>query len=139
MLSKVLYISLLELEKLNYNPTAIRLQQTLIFCSENSFIHLFLILIFFRNDSLKISSKGEIQWSRYSNEFEELEYVAKGGFGQVYKAQHKLDGGIYAVKKIYLRWFFYYFTLIWHEINLVYLWPIKWRTVVTIKGVVTIW
>lgn len=56
------------------------------------------------NDSLKVSSEDVIQWSRYSNEFEELEYIAKGGFGQVYKAQHKLDGGVYAVKKIYLRY-----------------------------------
>uniref|UniRef100_A0A146LBU4 non-specific serine/threonine protein kinase n=1 Tax=Lygus hesperus TaxID=30085 RepID=A0A146LBU4_LYGHE len=45
-----------------------------------------------------------IEWSRYRTEFQELEYIAKGGFGHVYKAQHKLDGEIYAIKKIFLRY-----------------------------------
>ncbi|KAF6215365.1 hypothetical protein GE061_010117 [Apolygus lucorum] len=46
-----------------------------------------------------------IEWSRYRTEFKELEYIAKGGFGHVYKAQHKLDGEIYAIKKIFLRYY----------------------------------
>lgn len=45
-----------------------------------------------------------IEWSRYATEFEELCFIANGGFGQVYQARHKLDGGIYAVKKICLRY-----------------------------------
>ena len=40
--------------------------------------------------------------SRYANDFEELEEIGRGGFGIVYKARHRLDGNIYAVKKIKL-------------------------------------
>ncbi|KAG8705429.1 hypothetical protein FRC08_001676 [Ceratobasidium sp. 394] len=41
--------------------------------------------------------------SRFREEWEELEFLGKGGFGSVVKAQNKLDGRIYAVKKIRLR------------------------------------
>jgi len=44
-----------------------------------------------------------MEWSRYSSEFIQKDFIARGGFGQVYKAQHKLDGSNYAVKKIYIR------------------------------------
>jgi len=40
--------------------------------------------------------------SRYAKDFKELEEIGRGGFGIVYKAQHKLDGNIYAIKKIKL-------------------------------------
>uniref|UniRef100_A0A069DUK7 non-specific serine/threonine protein kinase n=1 Tax=Panstrongylus megistus TaxID=65343 RepID=A0A069DUK7_9HEMI len=53
---------------------------------------------------LYLSCSGVLEWSRYCTEFEELEFIAKGGFGQVYKAKHRLDGEIYAVKKILLRY-----------------------------------
>ena len=43
------------------------------------------------------------QHSRYTNEFEELQYLAKGGFGCVYKCRNRLDNIEYAVKKIVLR------------------------------------
>lgn len=42
--------------------------------------------------------------SRYQNEFEELGFIAKGGFGVVFRARNKLDGCEYAVKKIVLRY-----------------------------------
>lgn len=38
--------------------------------------------------------------SRYGNDFTELGRLGKGGYGEVVKARNKLDGGIYAVKKI---------------------------------------
>lgn len=38
--------------------------------------------------------------SRYVNEFHELGRLGKGGFGEVFKARNKLDGQLYAVKKI---------------------------------------
>ena len=38
--------------------------------------------------------------SRYASDFIEIEFLGKGGFGQVVKAQNRLDGRFYAVKKI---------------------------------------
>ena len=40
--------------------------------------------------------------SRYANDFEQIEEIGRGGFGIVYKARHRLDGNIYAIKKIKL-------------------------------------
>ncbi|GBP46838.1 Eukaryotic translation initiation factor 2-alpha kinase 1 [Eumeta japonica] len=47
----------------------------------------------------KIQPSG-LQWSRYHKDFEELYFIAGGGFGKVYVARHKLDGMKYAVKKV---------------------------------------
>ncbi|XP_063698800.1 eukaryotic translation initiation factor 2-alpha kinase 1-like [Culicoides brevitarsis] len=44
-----------------------------------------------------------LEWSRYHREFDEIGFIAGGGFGKVFKARHKLDGIIYAVKKITLK------------------------------------
>lgn len=41
--------------------------------------------------------------SRYAKDFDELEFLGKGAYGQVVKARNKLDNQIYAVKKILLR------------------------------------
>jgi len=46
---------------------------------------------------LKCSLKEK---SRYHEEFKEMNVIGIGGFGKVYKAQHRLDGINYAVKKI---------------------------------------
>ncbi|KAF7384000.1 hypothetical protein HZH68_014757 [Vespula germanica] len=43
------------------------------------------------------------EWSRYRREFQEISFIASGGFGTVYKALHRLDGIEYAVKKIVVR------------------------------------
>lgn len=40
------------------------------------------------------------EWSRYRREFQEISFIAAGGFGSVFKALHRLDGNEYAVKKI---------------------------------------
>ncbi|KAK1894495.1 eIF-2-alpha kinase GCN2 [Dissostichus eleginoides] len=40
------------------------------------------------------------QFSRYFNEFEELQLLGKGAFGAVIKVQNNLDGCYYAVKRI---------------------------------------
>lgn len=42
----------------------------------------------------------ETCWSRYHREFDEVEFIAGGGFGKVFKARHKLDCIEYAIKQI---------------------------------------
>jgi hypothetical protein len=42
------------------------------------------------------------QLSRYKSDFEEIEYIGRGGFGQVVKAKNKLDGRMYAIKTVRL-------------------------------------
>ncbi|KAJ1520214.1 hypothetical protein ONE63_004424 [Megalurothrips usitatus] len=56
------------------------------------------------NVDIKLNSEQVLEWSRYQHEYQELEYLAKGGFGHVYKVRNKLDGGEYAIKKIFLRY-----------------------------------
>ncbi|CAK6957149.1 eIF-2-alpha kinase GCN2 [Scomber scombrus] len=46
------------------------------------------------------SSGIQRQFSRYFDEFEELQLLGKGAFGAVIKVQNKLDGCYYAVKRI---------------------------------------
>ena len=41
--------------------------------------------------------------ARYRKEFEEVEFLGKGGFGEVVKARHLQDGRAYAIKKVRLR------------------------------------
>jgi translation initiation factor 2-alpha kinase 4 len=41
--------------------------------------------------------------SRYKTDFEELEFLGKGGFGEVVKVRNRLDGRLYAIKKIKLK------------------------------------
>ncbi|KAI8975061.1 hypothetical protein BDF20DRAFT_988622 [Mycotypha africana] len=40
--------------------------------------------------------------SRYKNDFEEIEFLGKGGFGEVIKVRNRLDGRLYAIKKVRL-------------------------------------
>ncbi|XP_053685054.1 eukaryotic translation initiation factor 2-alpha kinase 1-like [Sabethes cyaneus] len=44
-----------------------------------------------------------LDWSRYHREFSELDFIAGGGFGKVYRAKNNLDGIVYAVKKITIQ------------------------------------
>lgn len=47
--------------------------------------------------------KAALEWSRYFRDFEEIEKIGEGGFGDVYKSKHKLDQIEYAVKKICVK------------------------------------
>lgn len=53
--------------------------------------------------SWPIMQPSALEWSRYHREFEELFFIAGGGFGCVFKARHRLDGVEYAVKKVYIK------------------------------------
>ncbi|KAM3959130.1 eukaryotic translation initiation factor 2-alpha kinase 1 [Aphomia sociella] len=53
--------------------------------------------------SWPIIQPSGLEWSRYHREFEELFFIAGGGFGCVFKARHRLDGVEYAVKKVFIK------------------------------------
>jgi len=59
------------------------------------------------NDIIEFPLNGEpkhaLEWSRYYKDFEEIEKIAHGGFADVFKARHKLDNHIYAIKKILIK------------------------------------
>lgn len=55
------------------------------------------------SETWPIVQPSGLEWSRYHREFEELYFIAGGGFGKVFKARHRLDGVEYAVKKVDIK------------------------------------
>ncbi|KAK0663605.1 eIF-2-alpha kinase GCN2 [Lasiodiplodia hormozganensis] len=53
-----------------------------------------------RESSSYEGSYGNGPFSRYASEWTELGRLGRGGYGEVVKARNKLDGGVYAIKKI---------------------------------------
>ena len=54
-------------------------------------------------DITERNKKYKTQASHYESDFKELELLGFGSFGSVYKCHNKLDGQLYAIKKIVLR------------------------------------
>lgn len=52
---------------------------------------------------IRLNNHNINEWSHYNREFQEVSFIAKGGFGEVFKVRHRLDGNEYAMKKIFLR------------------------------------
>eukprot|EP00158_Paraphelidium_tribonemae_P009139 Partr_v1_DN28785_c2_g1_i1_m61774 putative Eukaryotic translation initiation factor 2 alpha kinase 4 len=50
-----------------------------------------------------LDSPANPSLSRYQSDFEEVEFLGKGSFGEVVKARNRLDGRFYAVKKLLLH------------------------------------
>ncbi|KAJ1992057.1 eukaryotic translation initiation factor 2-alpha kinase [Coemansia spiralis] len=55
-----------------------------------------------RNASSDVDTVMRPLASRYRTDFEEIEFLGKGGFGSVVKARNRIDGRFYAIKKIKL-------------------------------------
>lgn len=49
------------------------------------------------------NSFGNLFSSRLDNDFSNIEYIERGAFGDVYKAKHRRDGKLYAIKRIYVQ------------------------------------
>ena len=46
----------------------------------------------------------KLNYSRFYSDFEDIVYVNKGGFGEVFKAVNKVDKNVYAIKKMILNY-----------------------------------
>lgn len=58
-----------------------------------------------RKSGVKVSSDDVLRNKytlddRFSNDFEDIEEIGSGGFGQVFKAKHRIDGKTYAIKRV---------------------------------------
>lgn len=50
-----------------------------------------------------LTSPRKLDWSRYHRDFEEIAFIAGGGFGKVFRARNRLDGIEYAIKKVLIK------------------------------------
>jgi len=50
-----------------------------------------------------LSSVASFNFNRYDNDFQEIDVIGRGSFGEVCRAIHRLEGILYAIKKIEVR------------------------------------
>ncbi|MBZ3876926.1 Interferon-induced, double-stranded RNA-activated protein kinase [Sciurus carolinensis] len=53
-----------------------------------------------RFDSPSVEGNQYTEDYRFAKDFKDIEPVGKGGFGQVFKARHRIDGNLYVVKRV---------------------------------------
>ncbi|XP_028629275.1 interferon-induced, double-stranded RNA-activated protein kinase [Grammomys surdaster] len=58
-----------------------------------------------RNSGIKVSTNDVLTNkytldARFNSDFEDIEEIGSGGFGQVFKAKHRIDGKMYAIKRV---------------------------------------
>ena len=61
------------------------------------------IRLFYKEDKNRTYEPKQLLECRFERLFERLEFVGKGGFGEVYKVRYRLDDALYAVKKVNLH------------------------------------
>lgn len=57
-------------------------------------------IIFILHETLNLRVTAISILPRFSKDFEDIEEIGSGGFGQVFKAKHRIDGKTYAIKRI---------------------------------------
>jgi hypothetical protein len=57
-------------------------------------------IIFIIHETLNLRVTAISILSRFNSDFEDIEEIGLGGFGQVFKAKHRIDGKRYAIKRV---------------------------------------
>ena len=55
-----------------------------------------------QHESIEWSQRNSISTSRFGTDFTTIRRIGRGSFGTIYQVQHKLDGRIYALKRVKL-------------------------------------
>ncbi|KAI8053805.1 kinase-like domain-containing protein [Syncephalis plumigaleata] len=91
------------------NSQDMKIPMQLLFGNSNSRSHLstgsdtnYPVAMIYGTSPLDVPVSNLSTVSRYEADFEEIEFLGKGGFGEVVKARNKLDGRFYAIKKVKL-------------------------------------
>uniref|UniRef100_A0A8C6EWB4 Interferon-induced, double-stranded RNA-activated protein kinase n=1 Tax=Marmota marmota marmota TaxID=9994 RepID=A0A8C6EWB4_MARMA len=74
-------------------------------CYKQVIFEFYILVLIFRSLAAKFDSYNveENQYTvdhRFAKDFKDIERIGKGGYGQVFKAKHRIDGNIYVVKRV---------------------------------------